>query len=49
MVKEKVGEVEKVEQFFRVESMFDFDNLGFTHTVDNFKVYLVLVSWVKCH
>jgi len=37
MVKEKVGEVEKVEQFFRVESMFDFDNLGFTHTVDNFK------------
>ena len=38
MMKGQEGELEVVKEFFRVEDMFDFDNLGFTKTVDNFKV-----------
>jgi len=37
MSKETVGQKEMVNQFFRVEDMFDFDNLGFTNTVDTTK------------
>ena len=35
--KAKKGEKEIVKEFFRVEDMFDFDNLGFTNTVGNRK------------
>ena len=38
MIKETVGQKEMLNQFFRVEDMFDFDNLGFTNTVDTTKV-----------
>jgi len=31
---------EKLAQFYRVEDMFDFDNVGFSKTVDNMK-YLI--------
>lgn len=31
------GESETVTEFFRVDDMFDFDNLGFTNTVENRK------------
>ena len=31
---------EKLSQFYRVEDMFDFDNVGFSKTVDNMK-YLI--------
>jgi len=31
---------EKLSQFYRVEDMFDFDNVGFSNTVDNMK-YLI--------
>ncbi|XP_023934341.1 guanine nucleotide exchange factor MSS4 homolog [Bicyclus anynana] len=35
----KEGEIqnEKVNQFYHVENMFTFDNIGFTHTVDCYK------------
>jgi len=33
----KKEQEENVKHFYRVEDMFDFDNLGFTHTVDNIK------------
>jgi hypothetical protein len=36
--KEDEGKAEKMSRFFEVEEMFDFDNLGFTNTRDNFKV-----------
>jgi hypothetical protein len=35
--KEDEGKAEKMSRFFEVEEMFDFDNLGFTNTRDNFK------------
>jgi hypothetical protein len=35
--KEDEGKTEKMSRFFEVEEMFDFDNLGFTNTRDNFK------------
>ena len=35
--KDRQGEEETVTEFFRVEDMFDFDNLGFTNTVGNMK------------
>ena len=38
MTKEMPGQKEMLTQFFRVEDMFDFDNLGFTNTVENTKV-----------
>ena len=38
MNKETAGQKEVVRQFFRVEDMFDFDNLGFTNTVGKYKV-----------
>ena len=38
MNKETAGQKEMVRQFFRVEDMFDFDNLGFTNTVGKYKV-----------
>ncbi|XP_023330554.1 guanine nucleotide exchange factor MSS4 homolog [Eurytemora carolleeae] len=34
---ENAGQLEKLNEFFRVEDMFDFDNLGFTNTIDNLK------------
>jgi len=37
MSKETVGQKEAVNQFYRVEDMFDFDNVGFTNTVDTTK------------
>jgi len=37
MNKETAGQKEMVRQFFRVEDMFDFDNLGFTNTVGKYK------------
>eukprot|EP00090_Calanus_glacialis_P001256 TRINITY_DN10871_c0_g1_i1.p1 TRINITY_DN10871_c0_g1~~TRINITY_DN10871_c0_g1_i1.p1 ORF type:complete len:117 (-),score=27.67 TRINITY_DN10871_c0_g1_i1:83-433(-) len=37
MNKETVGQKEMLKQFFRVEDMFDFDNVGFTNTVDTTK------------
>jgi len=37
MTKELVGQKETLTQFFRVDDMFDFDNLGFTNTVQNIK------------
>ncbi|CAB4054420.1 RABIF [Lepeophtheirus salmonis] len=30
-------EKEKIKQYYRVEDMFDFDNVGFSHTVDDTK------------
>ena len=35
--KDKQGQKEIVREFFRVDDMFDFDNLGFTNTVENRK------------
>eukprot|EP00088_Acartia_fossae_P062501 TRINITY_DN754_c0_g1_i1.p1 TRINITY_DN754_c0_g1~~TRINITY_DN754_c0_g1_i1.p1 ORF type:complete len:130 (-),score=30.70 TRINITY_DN754_c0_g1_i1:138-527(-) len=35
--KEKQGAKEKLNQFFKVEDMFQFDNIGFTNVVDNYK------------
>nr|AQS22668.1 guanine nucleotide exchange factor mss4 [Pseudodiaptomus poplesia] len=37
MRKEDAGLVEKVTQFYKVDDMFQFDNVGFTHTKDNIK------------
>jgi len=37
MTKGQEGEKEVVSQFYRVEDMFDFDNIGFTNTVENKK------------
>ena len=37
--------MEKLNEFFRVKDMFDFDNLGFTNTVDNLKVDISLSSY----
>lgn len=28
---------EKVNEFYHVENMYTFENIGFTHTVDNYK------------
>ena len=39
--REDEGKKEKVDRFFEVEEMFDFDNLGFTNTRDNFKVSIL--------
>ena len=39
--------MEKIVGFFQVEDMFDFDNLGFTKTRDNFKVELYLI-YIYC-
>ena len=44
MNKETVGQKEMLKQFFRVEDMFDFDNVGFTNTVDTTKVRMVKVG-----
>ena len=38
MTKDTVGQKEVLKQFFRVEDMFDFDNIGFTNTVETTKV-----------
>ena len=38
MTKDTVGKKEVLKQFFRVEDMFDFDNIGFTNTVETTKV-----------
>ena len=35
--KDREGDKEILKEFFRVEDMFDFDNLGFTNTVENRK------------
>jgi len=35
--KDKEGQKEVVKQFLRIEDMFDFDNIGFTNTVDSTK------------
>ena len=35
--KGREGEKETLREFFRVDDMFDFDNLGFTNTVENKK------------
>ena len=35
--KDREGEKETVKEFFRVDDMFDFDNLGFTNTVGGMK------------
>ena len=45
--KEDEGKVEKIVGFFQVEDMFDFDNLGFKKTRDNFKVELYLI-YIYC-
>jgi hypothetical protein len=37
MKKESAETKEVLGQFFRVEDMFDFDNMGFTNTVENIK------------
>ena len=37
MSKDTVGQKETLKQFFRVEDMFDFDNIGFTNTVGTTK------------
>jgi len=37
MTKDTVGQKEVLKQFFRVEDMFDFDNIGFTNTVETTK------------
>lgn len=37
MTKETAGTKEVLGQYFRVEDMFDFDNMGFTNTVENIK------------
>jgi len=37
MTKETAGTKEVLTQFYRVEDMYDFDNMGFTNTVQNIK------------
>eukprot|EP00092_Neocalanus_flemingeri_P005988 GFUD01006450.1.p2 GENE.GFUD01006450.1~~GFUD01006450.1.p2 ORF type:complete len:131 (-),score=46.08 GFUD01006450.1:84-434(-) len=37
MNKDTVGQKEVLNQFFKVEDMFDFDNIGFTNTVETTK------------
>ena len=37
MSKDTAGQKETLQQFFRVEDMFDFDNIGFTNTVGTTK------------
>ena len=46
MNKETAGQKEMVRQFFRVEDMFDFDNLGFTNTVGKYKVGIAFNDYV---
>ena len=38
MTKDTAGQKEMLSQFFRVEDIFDFDNIGFTNTVETTKV-----------
>jgi len=37
MKKDTAGTAELLDQFYRVEDMFDFDNMGFTNTVEHIK------------